>query len=143
MFNIGDRVCYKEGDIIVGDIRTGTVTKIVTENLPNYFKEIDADERFNKVVYAIKPDELLAFTNYEGLYYCADYLTGATEQEIKDNISQMHKTKEKRYMKATETLTDLVHFLMVNDIHSEDCDFVAREVAYMRCREFGIEIEID
>ena len=140
MFNTGDKVFYKEGDIIVGEIRTGTVTKIVTEDLPNYFRNVDADEQFNKLVYAIKPDELLAFTNHEGLYYCADYLTGATEQEVKDNLAQIFKNRKERYMKETETLADLVRFLMLNDIHSENCDYIAKEVAYMRCKEFEIKI---
>lgn len=139
MFSIGDKVYYKEayGD---GEFRTGTVTKIVTEDLPNYFKDVDADEKFNKGAYAIKPDERLAFHNHEGLYYCADYLTGTTEQEIKDNLAQIFRNRKERYMKETETLADLVRFLMLNDIHSEFCDHIAKEVAYMRCKEFGIKI---
>ena len=140
MFNIGDKIYYKEIYGFGGEIRTGTVTKIVAEDLPNYFRDVDADGQFNKVAYAIKPDEPTAFHNHEGLYYCADYLTGTTEQEVKDNLVQIFKNRKERYMKETETLTDLVRFIMLTDIHSENCDFIAREVAYTRCKEFDIEI---
>lgn len=139
-FSIGDKVCY-EGSYGDEEVCTGIVEKIVEEDFPAYFKDIDADKQFNKVLYGIRPDDRMAICNYEGLYYSVDYLTGATEQEVKDNIARMFKRRKERYMKETKTLTDLVRFLMLNDIHSEDCDFIAREVAYIRCEEFGIDIK--
>ena len=46
--------------------------------------------------------------------------------------------EKKKYLEETKDLKHLVRFMFYKYVQSKDCDEIASEIIYQRCKEFGI-----
>lgn len=139
MFKVGDKVfCYQK--FYEEKVITGTIKKVITDRaiIKQFGGGECADERFNKVLYGIKLDDRTFPCNHEGLYYFMDFAVGKYKGEVFANLEQIYNSTRAKYLNQTTTLKDLARFMLLTDIHSENCDKIAREVAFQRCEQFGV-----
>lgn len=53
-------------------------------------------------------------------------------------LDSLYNDTKKKYLEETKDLKHLVRFMFYKYVQSKDCDEIASEIIYQRCKEFGI-----